>query len=54
MTYPNLLVLGKASAALMVWHTLHQQAALPALKVIGCSSLRGGVGELGTNKNFDL
>ena len=24
------------------------------LKVIGCSSLRGGGGELGTNKNFDL
>ena len=25
-----------------------------SLKVIGCSSLRGGGGELGTNKNFDL
>jgi len=25
-----------------------------ALKVIGCSSLRGGGGELGTNKNLDL
>ena len=24
------------------------------LKVIGCSSLRGGGGELGTNKNLDL
>ena len=24
------------------------------LKVIGCSNLRGGGGELGTNKNFDL
>ena len=24
------------------------------MKVIGCSSLRGGGGELGTNKNFDL
>jgi len=25
-----------------------------AVKVIGCSSLRGGGGELGTNKNLDL
>ena len=25
-----------------------------SVKVIGCSSLRGGGGELGTNKNFDL
>ena len=24
------------------------------VKVIGCSSLRGGGGELGTNKNLDL
>ena len=24
------------------------------MKVIGCSSLRGGGGELGTNKNSDL
>jgi len=24
------------------------------LKVIGCSSLKGGGGELGTNKNLDL
>ena len=24
------------------------------LKVIGCSSLRGGGGELGSNKNLDL
>ena len=24
------------------------------LKVIGCSSLRGGGGELGTNKNLDI
>ena len=24
------------------------------VKMIGCSSLKGGVGELGTNKNLDL
>ena len=27
---------------------------LATVKVIGCSSLRGGGGELGTNKNLDL
>jgi len=28
--------------------------AVVLVKVIGCSSLRGGGGELGTNKNLDL
>jgi len=31
-----------------------RQATGLMLKVIGCSSLRGGGGELGTNKNLDL
>ena len=34
-------------------HHAHQPQAA-SLKVIGCSSLRGGGGELGTNKNLDL
>ena len=29
-------------------------ATIVLLKVIGCSSLRGRGGELGTNKNLDL
>ena len=32
----------------------HWQRQLAHGKVIGCSSLRGGGGELGTNKNLDL
>ena len=39
--YPLLLCLGKGLVVNLV-------------KVIGCSSLRGGGGELGSNKNSDL
>ena len=40
--------------ATTVARTLDPVLGRTDLKGIGCSSLRGGGGELGTNKNFDL
>ena len=42
----------RATSDHMMWPAVFAWAA--TVKVIGCSSLRGGGGELGTNKNFDL